>query len=590
MKNAWEIKTRKFLYFCLDGGILKGLINIKIIIEIMKCSKLFQERFKEICIYLLVFNENIPYSNFTFEAIKATKNVIFNHFFLIEILKNGLIDEVCFIPNLKVSFSPNLIMFLIKEYRSYEIFEALEIYLYSLIIENGEISPNIIDSLNGIPYENKMYLDKAEIREKIENISKIKYKLVEEILEIFQIELDNFHILSVFTKIFLELIVIESDDSKFIKTIVEKNIFEVLIVKLNINYIPLINIILQILAVLSDHFCDLQIKNLFQNSFESYACYVTKLLEHNITFQNKIKIELITSVNKNFLTHNIGIKDKHLLELLLRKKINSSYSLHGDSNKKAKSIKNINNKNNVIQQSFQQTPKLSFLENLIYRYLLPSYKSKLSIINNKEKIYEINEKFLEIDSEIFAFFILLIRDTNIINTDLSLFYQGSHHINFFLIFWKSGKFDEIKSIFKNQAKVLLDEDANSAPNFRKQNLKNSNINGNEIISITINPENPKIFLLKFLIMLTKMSEFISKLLKNIILLNTDNDLEDKGVGKKKNTNINNIFDNQLNDSFLSLSDLCVEISKVESSDNNLINTINELQENAKEVLDMLKIN
>lgn len=538
----------KFLYFCLDGGIIPGFIDIGTLLLLMKISEDFCRDFRQIYICLLVFNDNINNDNFNLYTLSSSnKNLIFNHNFLIEIIKQEALDEVfdSSIGDKKQSFSFDFILFFLKNYKSYEVLESLESYLSRLLAFSN--------------YQDRIFAQyRADAKIKLENIAKLKIPIAVEILEIFKMETLSPHVIYICAKILYDLVILETENLKLIKILIEKNFLDFLILKLNINYLPLINCLLYILSRISYKFTEYDIKNTFLIHAGNFIKTANKLIEINFPLQNQISISKIIKICRNFFYNNKKPTDMEFYELMIQSNVNQTYSITNNMNNKffIPKFKNVsnninpysinrNNSNNKISctrknsnlavnginynnPSLSINPNInfiklklnekeiqiinpylvnydhsnnSFLRNLLEKILLASYDSiffKVDMI-----------KRFKLDKKIFLFFNELIRYGKPLNSDDKLFYEKPHNFNFLLYFYYNHKFDEIFSLF-NKISFAFDKDEGS---IKSQKTNKTNEYQKDNASIFNREE------LAFLELLHAMFGFLDKLFWNIIKIN-----------------------------------------------------------------------
>jgi len=606
--------------------LINGFISTEIIIDLMKLSVKFRENFKEIYISLLFFNERITSDNFTFDILKYEKDLVINQYFLNNIIKNGLIDDIFYIPLRKTFFSQNMIMFLIKDFRSFDFLDSLEIYLSSLWSNTSIINSNLYSQNKNIKNTNP----NLNFKQKIDNIKKIKQPLSEEIFNILKGESSNLQIMHVSAKILFHLLNIDSGINIIKNYLAEKKFFEFLITKLNSNYLPLINTILQILAIASNLFQDSEFKVYFKTNLEDWVNRTREILLKNVFFKNQIAIKELLTVNINYLISFKGSKDISFFEFLINpffikstpheKKI--EFNLKGNKEFESKSnlsIKSLFNKKNrklklKAKYFFPLNKNKSFIKNLIEKVLFLPYNSKLNILDYENILIIKKEMRFEIDASIFNFFDFFIDERKYFFHHIDLYSDNLFYLNFLILFDSSKKFYEIKNIFLTDIKIHLIQGDTITKKNQTENNNYSNFYYTNITNISMRKKTLMLFLINYLNLLSNMLQLINKLINEIIYIKENKerkilrDIEDSLEDDKENSKIkiylendyfdlsdkekiskiNDIFENKLNEFILSLYDFCVDILSIQKIDVNFINVMTDLHKSANQILDNLK--
>jgi len=378
---------------------------------------------RDVVITLLFFDERIDSSKFSLSTIISLgSDLVFNHDLLCLIIEKGYVDIVFSTNDRSSVFSGEILTFLLQNIKSFEIINAVYVYVYYLINPKGK------------------YPDKVNV------IIKQRQNIIKELFEVFRDENVNPNIIIKITMLFNTLIYLEQDQLKTITALVNKNIVDVIVNKLNSNNLNLILGLSYLLKALTNKIEASNVKSSFTKNIDSLIKNVTKLIQLNKYFRNSILVDNLIRIHINFLSKGNDSQKFYLMD-----------------------IKNAADK----QKSLVGTLMLLFFENVF---------PEENFVKSDAKMNELKNKF-KADINILMFFQCLIKN----NKQMKIAFKDKIELDFFCSGVNgNANFSAVepKNIPQNNNNNINEDlDANNNNNLNTENNKNAantkNINNNK---------------------------------------------------------------------------------------------------------------
>jgi len=303
---------------------------------------------REILIDVLFFDNKIDIGKFSLSSILSFGNdLLLNHELLCLIIERGYIDVVFSTNERMAVFSGEILSFLLQSIKSFEIINAIQNYFYDLILNKDQ--------------------------RKISVIAKQRQNIIKELFEVFRDENINPYIIIKISKIFNSLIYLDPDQLKTITALINKNIVDVIVYKLNTNNLNLILGLTALLKSLTNKIEASNIKSSFTKNIDLLIKNVTKLIQLNGYYRNCVLLENLITIHINFVVKGNDNQKFYLMD-----------------------IKNSTDKQKCL---------VGTLMNLFFDNLL----AEDNFVKNETKMAELKEKF-EVDIKILTFFQCLIKN------------------------------------------------------------------------------------------------------------------------------------------------------------------------------------
>jgi len=353
-------------------------------------------------ISLLFFDDKIDLTKFSLSGIMTYCNeLIFNHELLCLIIEKGFMD-IIFSTNEGVNvFSGEILSFLLQNFRSYEMMHSIQIYFCQLIHSKDQ--------------------------KKISVINKQRQNLIKELFDVFCEENINPYIIIKITKVFNSLIYLENDQLKTITALINKNIVDVILNKLNSNNLNLILSLTTLLKSLTNKIEASNIKSSFTKNIDNLIKNVTKLIQLNKYFHNRVLVDKLITIHINFVAKGNDNQKFYLID-----------------------IKNSEDK----QKSLVGTLINVFFDNVI---------SEENFVMNKNKLDELSEKF-RADIKILSFFQCLIKNYK----PMKNAFKDKMELDFFC-------YGKNESDLKKTDQKLSSDNLNNEVNINNRNKKNPSV-------------------------------------------------------------------------------------------------------------------
>lgn len=247
---------------------------------------------RDVIITLLFFDERIDPSKFSLSTILSFgSDLVFNHELLCLIIEKGYVDIVFSANDRSSVFSGEILTFLLQNIKSFEIINAIYVYVYFLINPRGKYPL------------------------KVSVIIKQRQNIVKELFEVFRDENVNPYITIKITMLFNTLIYLEQDQLKTITALVNKNIIDVIVNKLNSNNLNLILGLSYLLKALTNKIEASNVKSSFTKNIDSLIKNVTKLIQLNKYFRNSMLVDNLIKIHINFLSKGNDSQKFYLVDI-----------------------------------------------------------------------------------------------------------------------------------------------------------------------------------------------------------------------------------------------------------------------------------
>ena len=272
---------------------------------------------------------------------------------------------------------------------------------------------------------------RGKFPQKVNFIIKQRQNIIKELFEVFRDENVNPYLIIKITMLFNTLIYLEQDQLKTITALVNKNIVDVIVNKLNSNNLNLILGLSYLLKTLTNKIEASNVKSSFTKNIDSLIKNVTKLIQLNKYFRNSILVDNVIRIHINFLSKGNDSQKFYLVDIK-------------DAADKQKSL-------------------VGTLMNLFFDNIFPEE----SFVKSDGKMNDLKSKF-RADINILLFFQCLIKN----NKQMKLAFKDKTELDFFCCGVNANSNLSVSEPKNNMQHNNEDLEGNN--NTNTQNAKNNN--------------------------------------------------------------------------------------------------------------------